>query len=302
MMYPENDLLTSALACFRKERPRDSHKGDYGRVLILAGSEGMTGAAFLCAKAALHMGTGLVYLAAPRGLLPVYESLLPEAVKYPVGHKEDLWFKEEHFTELSALSHGKHVVVLGPGLGSHAETEKLVRALLETPEFAMDAHALILDADGLNVWQRYRPELQEVASGFGGKMILTPHEGEMAGLTGLSVDEIHQNREQVAGDLASKLSGATVVLKGNRTVCTDGQSIYINTTGNPGMATGGSGDVLAGMIAGLAATDGAHLPILQIGAYAAALHGHCGDLAAKKYGQRFVTATYLIEEMGELCK
>lgn len=297
-MCRENDVLQAALDCFCEERLPDTHKGDYGRVFILAGSQGMTGAACLCAEAALHMGAGLVYLACPAGLLHTYECLVPEAVKIPVGTAEDRWFKETHFTDLLEAVRGKDVLVLGPGLGRHPETEKLVRALLEDSSFGQDARAILIDADALNVWEKYRPELETIGSP---KIILTPHEGEFARLTGNSAEEIHAHRVQTANAFAKALSGATVILKGTGTVCTNGANTYVNTTGNPGMATGGSGDVLAGMLAGLVATDGKTKDLYTLCTYGVALHGFVGDRAAEKYGQRFVTAGYLIEEMGAIC-
>ena len=296
-MNVKNNFLQAALACFNAERLPATHKGDYGRVLIIAGSRGMTGAACLCGRAALHMGAGLVYLACPGGLIHTYECLVPEAVKIPVGNQEDFWFKEEHFTAILKLTRGKDAIVLGPGLGAAPETKKLIRALLEEPSFGQDAKGIILDADGLNAWAKYRPELEAIASP---KLILTPHEGEFARLTGKTLQEIHGNREKQARDFAGCLSGATVILKGAGTVCTDGAQTCVNTTGNPGMATGGSGDVLAGMLAGLVATE-KDTDLFTLCTYGVALHGLCGDRAAEKYGQRFVTAGCLIEEMGALC-
>ncbi|MBP3391924.1 MAG: NAD(P)H-hydrate dehydratase [Clostridia bacterium] len=294
----ENDLLQSALACFCRKRKADTHKGDYGKVLVIAGSIGMTGAAYLCSKAALHTGAGLVYLASPGGLTATYERLIPEAVKIPVGKTEDQWFSEDHFTQLLALSKEKDAVVIGPGLGTRPETRKLVRALLEAPDFAPEAAGIVLDADGLNAWAGYGPELAAVASN---RLILTPHEGEFSRLTKVPVASIHQNRVKAARDFSKTLADAVVVLKGHETVIARGEDIDINTTGNPGMASGGSGDVLAGMLAGLVATDGKMEPLQKLCAYGVALHGRCGDLAAEKYGERFITAGCLIEEIGALC-
>ncbi|MBR5279848.1 MAG: NAD(P)H-hydrate dehydratase [Clostridia bacterium] len=294
----QKDILQSALHCFTHKRVADTHKGDYGKVLVIAGSVGMTGATCLCGKAALHMGAGLVYLAAPGGLISTYECLLTEAVKLPVGKKEDLWFCEAHYGELLTLSKGKDVVVIGPGLGSRPETAKLIRSLLQTPDFAPDAAGIIVDADGLNAWAQYLPELTAIASK---RLVLTPHEGEFARLSKQTASEIHSNRERMAADFAQKLSGATVILKGAQTIITNGEALCVNTTGNPGMATGGSGDVLAGMLAGLVATEGKKEDLYTLCTYGVALHGHCGDLAAAKYGERFITAGCLIEEMGALC-
>lgn len=297
-MVVREDILQSALTCFRKKRSADTHKGDYGKVLVIAGSIGMTGAAYLCGKAALHTGAGLVYLASPEGLISTYECLLPEAVKIPIGTGDDQWFQEAHYTQLMELSKGKDVVVIGPGLGGRPEIGKLVRALLQTPEFAPDAYGIILDADGLNAWMRYNEELAEIASK---RLILTPHEGEFARLTKQSAAAIHGNREEVAGAFSRKLSGATVILKGYKTVTTNGIETCVNATGNPGMATGGSGDVLTGMLAGFVATEGKMEDLFTLCTYGVALHGRCGDLATAKYGERFVTAGCLIEEIGALC-
>lgn len=294
----ERNILQAALHCFNKKRPADTHKGDYGKVLVIAGSLGMTGAAYLCGKAALHMGAGLVYLASPGGLISTYECLLPEAVKIPVGTKDDQWFHEAHYATLLELSKDKDAIVIGPGLGQRPETRKLVRSLLQTPEFAPDATGIILDADGLNAWGKYMPELTAIASK---RVILTPHEGEFSRLTAQRVDVVHQNRVDMAKAFSQKLSNGIVILKGNETVTTDGTDVCVNTTGNPGMATGGSGDVLAGLLAGLVATDGQMEDLYTLCTYGVALHGRCGDLAAEKYGERFVTASCLIDEIGALC-
>lgn len=289
-----------ALAFFDRPRAADTHKGDYGKVLILAGSEGMTGAAMLCASAALHTGAGLVYLAAPRGLLPIYETALPEAVKCPVGTERDYCFAFSHLGELLRLSADKDVIAVGPGLGAQADTRRMIRTLLTEPAFAPKARAVILDADGLNAWEREPERLREVAARFGGKLILTPHEGEMARLTGMPAAEIHADRASAAVRLATELSGAWVVLKGSGTVVTNGDTAWRNTTGNAGMATGGSGDVLTGMIAGLAATDGKTTDTGMLTRYAVWLHGFCGDRAAERYGERYLTARLIIEEIGEV--
>ena len=281
-----------------------THKGDYGRVFIIAGSEGMTGAAMLCAESALRAGAGLVYLFAPGKLLPVYEIGCREAVKIKVGDDSDAYFTERHIRQIrETVTDG--AVVLGPGLGRNPETVRFVHCLLA--ELSSAGVPVILDADGL-----YACGLQaEPLSRYDIPLIITPHAAELARLTGLELPYINQNRARAAEETARK-TGAITVLKGSGTVIAahfPGEAeevrLRLNSTGNPGMATGGSGDVLAGILAGIiasdpsaSANDRAHLyELVRCGVY---IHGLCGDIAAEKYGERAVKAGDLTEMLKEV--
>lgn len=280
-----------------------THKGDYGRVFVIAGSEGMTGAAMLCAESALRAGAGLVYLFAPGKLLPVYEIGCREAVKIKVGDDNEAYFTERHIRQIKDVINGG-VAVLGPGLGRNPATIRFVHCLLA--EFSSAGIPVILDADGLYA---YRLQAESISQ-YENPIILTPHAAELARLTGRELSYVNQNRAQAAEETARK-TGAITVLKGSGTIIAAYFSdeaevrLRVNSTGNPGMATGGSGDVLAGILAGIIASDSSapvndrgHLyELVRCGVY---IHGLCGDIAAEKYGERAVKAGDLTEMLKEV--
>lgn len=298
----------SFLSYYKAKRNTDSHKGDYGRVYIVAGSEGMTGAAMLCAESALRTGAGLVYLFAPGKLLPIYEIACREAVKIKVGDEEDCFFRQTHIRQIvdtiSRFSE-KSVVVIGPGLGLNNETKSFIRLLLSELS-ALDL-PVILDADGLNslkgradLLKEYYSEKKEK------KLIITPHTAELSRLIKKDVDHINKNRSNCACE-ASHFTGAITVLKGNRTVVAEtlregNSQIYINESGNPGMATGGSGDVLSGILAGIIASHDCRMDVSLyfLVCTAVYIHGLCGDIATAKYGERAVKAGDLTDMLKEV--
>lgn len=275
-------------------RKAQTHKGVYGKVFVIAGCEGMTGAAMLCAEAAIRSGAGLVYLFSPGKILPVYEISCREAVKIKIGDDGDSHFKEKHVREVSNVilsTKENSVVVIGPGLGRNPETALFVRGVLN--EIKDKNIPIILDADGLNAYKgRVIPE----------GLILTPHVAELSRITGYRIKYIEENRKEAAV-CASKNFKSVLVLKGNGTIVTNEKEIYVNETGNPGMATGGSGDVLAGIIAGIVVTSNACdekkslFELVCIGVY---IHGLCGDIGTKKYGERALCAGDLIDMMKEV--
>jgi NAD(P)H-hydrate epimerase len=222
-------------------RSPTSHKGTYGHLLVVAGSSGKTGAAILAVQGALRCGTGLVSLCAPVLLNTVYETSLLEAMTVPM--RSDSALTIEDYSLIMDSLEGKRAVVLGPGLGQEPDTEDMVRELYQECQLPM-----VVDADGLNI---LASSAEGLVSNPGGPRIVTPHPGEMSRLTGKSTSTIQKNRLQAAADFASQ-NKLIVVLKGAGTVIAapDGR-IAINTTGNPGMASGGVGDVLAGIIGGL---------------------------------------------------
>ena len=245
-------------------RRRESHKGDYGRVLLLCGSEGLTGAARLAAKAALRAGSGLVYLGVPEKIYPIIAAGAGSEIVFPLPCDEagrlcmaSLPAITERLSEMDA-------VLLGPGLGRSEELKRLVQALLSICRVP-----LVLDADGINAVAAHI----EVLRGCACPVVLTPHDGEFLRLGG---DPKAADRTQEAMRLANR-THAVLLLKGSRTVITDGLNIYVNHTGNPGLAAGGSGDVLTGVIAALLAQGATPVRAAACGAY---LHGLAGDLCA----------------------
>jgi len=268
------------------------HKGDFGKVLIIAGAEGMTGAAQLCAKAALRSGAGLVYIACPRKLLTIYETTVPEAVKIPLGTEESSFFTDEFTDELIKFSKNADVVLIGPGLGRKDETETFVRNFVKRSEKC----SLIIDADALYA---YRNDIETLKNDLESTdFVITPHDGEFSNLTGEPAP--FKDRLTLARQLAYYLNG-NVLLKGSSTIianCTNG--FTVNLTGNSGIATAGSGDVLAGIIAGIAASN--NVSIYEAAYCGAYIHGLSGDIAADKLTEICVNATDIIENLANAYK
>jgi NAD(P)H-hydrate epimerase len=267
-------------------RPADSHKGDFGRVTIVAGSRGKTGAAHLAAMGALRSGAGLVTIATPSSCVPIVASMAPEYMAEPLSESKEGMVSKAGLDRLLDLHHD--VIACGPGIGRSAGVGEFVRALLEragTP--------LVLDADALTV-------LADDPGSLVGRedrdVIITPHPGEMARLIGASIDDVQANRIDVAAEFASSRR-VYVVLKGHRTIiATPEGGVFINPTGNAGLATGGTGDVLTGMIAAwlaqlLDAEAACRLAVF--------LHGAAGDLAEADEGQVAMTATDVLGYLGD---
>jgi ADP-dependent NAD(P)H-hydrate dehydratase / NAD(P)H-hydrate epimerase len=258
-------------------RARDSNKGTYGRVLVMGGSRGKSGAAAMAGQAALRAGAGLVTVAAPESVLPIIAISMPELMTEPLAETPEGTIANQSIT---ALLKDKTVVAIGPGLTTHMETSTFVRRVGSECRSQM-----VIDADGLNALAGFEGDL--------GGAVLTPHPGEMARLIGKDIPYVTSNRNEVAKDFA-KTRNAYVVLKGYRSIVAapDG-SIYINPTGNPGMATGGTGDILTGIIAGILAQQhlGSFIERLCLAVY---LHGFAGDLAAQEVGEESLVATDLL--------
>jgi NAD(P)H-hydrate epimerase len=263
-------------------RVADSNKGSFGRVLVVAGSRGMSGAAVLCAGGALRGGAGLVRLAVPAEILPTAAAANPCYLTAPLPQDEHGCLSTQAEAELLALAKTNDVIALGPGLGQSPALTALVPTLL-----AQIAAALVLDADGLNALQR-RTEVLRPRSA---PTILTPHPGEFARLAGTTVAQVQAQRPEWAGRFASD-HGVVLVLKGHGTVVTDGRRVYQNWTGNPGMATGGAGDVLTGLIAALLGQGLEAFAAAQLGVY---LHGLAGDLARDDLGEISLIASDLLD-------
>ena len=249
-------------------RPPDSHKGRTGHLLVVAGSTGKTGAAAMTAMAALRCGAGLVTLGVLQSLNPILEAQLIEAMTLPLAESPQGSLSTQAFDAIRLAAEGKQCVALGPGLGTAPQTRDLVRRMIQELDLPM-----VIDADGLNNLAGSTACLE----GRRAPTVLTPHPGEMARLTKRSVPQIQADRVSAARDMATRL-GVHLVLKGARTVVAapDGQ-IWINATGNPGMASGGMGDVLTGLIAGLMAQGCGPAEASQAGVY---LHGLAADILA----------------------
>ncbi|MBR3779313.1 MAG: NAD(P)H-hydrate dehydratase [Clostridia bacterium] len=268
-------------------RTADSHKGTYGTLLTLCGSYGMAGAALLCARGALRSGVGLLRAAVPQSVYPLLVEAIPEAVFHAVAERDGC-FSAAAIPAIDEALATADAVVVGCGMGRGEEQTALVRHIL-----THSTVPVILDADGINA---ISPHIlaEETRSA---PLILTPHPGEMARLLDVSTAEVQANRQMVACRLAREV-GAVVVLKGHRTLIAspDGEAAE-NPTGNPGMATGGSGDVLAGIIGSLAAQGLAPYAAAVCGVY---LHGAAGDVAAARHSEHGMLPTDLIEELGSL--
>jgi len=270
---------------FAKRSP-GAHKGDFGHVLVIGGSRGKTGAAAMAGLAALRAGAGLVTVASAASAIAVIAAHAPELMTeaLPETDTGDISLRAFDSNRLTDLIRGKDVVALGPGLGTHPETISVVRRLVTEKGVP-----IVVDADGLNAL---------AGSEFsGGRLILTPHPGEMARLAGSTTAEVQANRDGIARTFAMKRK-ITLVLKGRRTLLAfpDGR-VQVNTTGTPAMATGGSGDILTGLIAGLLA----QFPGSPDDALAAAvyLHGRCGELGADALGEKSLIATDMLQFLPE---
>ena len=271
-------------------RLADSNKGDFGHALVVGGSVGKAGAAAMAGIAALRVGAGLATVATPLSVLPTVAGFAPELMTEPLADTDGgtIGVRSFEFGLLDSLTEGKRAIAIGPGLGRHLETQELVRTCVERYR-----GPLILDADALNAFQGANERL----TGYGRSVILTPHPGEMARLVGTNVDEVQKDRLGLARLFASA-HHVTVVLKGHRTLTVhpDGTA-WVNPTGNPGMATGGTGDILTGMIAGFVAQNPEH--VFEAVVAAVFLHGLAGDVARDSVGEYSLTATDLIAALPE---
>ena len=265
-------------------RKPDTHKGDYGRVLLLCGSRGYTGAAALAAMGALRCGAGLVYLAVPDSIYAIEAVKVTEPVVLPMPDENGM-FSCKTPAEIEKLLPRMDAVLIGPGIGCSDgtfETVKYVLASFDGP--------VILDADGINVLQGHI----DILRGRTNPTILTPHTGEFLRLGGHATGDRISDAKQFAME-----TGTIVLLKGNRTVITDGCDVYINPTGNPGMAVGGSGDVLSGMIAALLGQGISPILSAACGAW---LHGAAGDICAREIGQYGMLPTDMLQVLPRLLK
>jgi ADP-dependent NAD(P)H-hydrate dehydratase len=267
-------------------RPRDGHKGRFGHVLVIAGSRGMAGAAALCGAGALRSGAGLVRVATAAEVQPTVASFEPSFMTYPLPCDPlgRILFETAR-PELERLIEPATVIAVGPGIGQSQESAKLLRFLiLETDK------PLVIDADGLNALVGQT----ELLSGLKRPVVITPHPGEFARLSGAPVKTVQAERIERAAALAAIAEPLVVVLKGAGTVVSDGKRYYVNTTGNPGMATGGTGDVLTGVIAALL---GQKLPAFEAAQLGVFIHGVAGDIARDQHGETGLIAGDIVDAL-----
>ncbi len=271
-------------------RNLDTHKGDYGHLLVIAGSVGKTGAAAMACQAALRMGAGLVTLAIPKSLNGIMEMKLTEVMTEPLPETPKQTLSLRAFSTITRLCENKRAVIIGPGLGTFKETQSLVLKLVKALNLP-----IILDADGLTALAT-QPKILPVTNR---SLILTPHPGEMARLIRSQVKEVLEDRIGLSRSF-SQSQHVHLVLKGHPTlISTPKGELFINPTGNPGMASGGTGDVLTGMIGGLVCQGFDILPSLQMAVY---LHGMAGDVGAQERGEKSLIATDIIERIPALLK
>jgi len=265
-------------------RAPDCHKGDCGKVLLLSGSRGYTGAATLTAMGALRSGAGLVYLAVPESIYEIEAVKLTEPVVLPLPDRGGT-MSPDAVKNLLKLLPGKDAVLIGPGCGISEGVLSAVTTVLEEYQ-----GPVVLDADGINVLKAHKDILRRRTS----PTILTPHDGEFRRLGGA----LNNDRIRCAADMAKEL-GVIVLLKGHRTVITDGEHCYLNETGNSGMAVGGSGDVLSGILVSLL---GQGIAPLEAAACAAWLHGAAGDICAKEIGTYGMLPSDMLHVLPRLLK
>lgn len=262
-----------------QRRPRIAHKGDFGHVLIVAGSTGKSGAAVMAANSAVRGGAGLVTLAGPSGIHTILEMKTTEAMTLPLPDLGNGFLGEAAVPAIVGASSGKDAVAIGPGIGSNRETVQLIHTLIAELDLP-----LVIDADGLNALAQAPDTLLRKKSA---KIVLTPHPGEMARLTGGTVAAVESDRIAAARNFAEAY-GVNVILKGARTVIAapDG-TVAINGSGNPGMASGGMGDVLTGLLVALIGQGYPPFTACRLGVF---LHGHAADLVAADKGEIGISA------------
>ncbi len=269
-------------------RPMSAHKGDFGKVAVIAGSRGMTGAACLASTAALKAGCGLVKLVCPAGVNPILESMMPEVMTWPVPETPDGSLALSAVESIRTLLEWADVLAIGPGLSGNKETVSLIREIIR----AENRLPVVIDADGLNAFAGH-PELLENP---GSPRILTPHPGELSKLTGLTIADILADPAETAAEWSNRWQ-SVLILKGASTCIgvPDGR-VFVNTTGNSGMGSGGTGDVLTGITAGLLAQGISPADAAVCSVY---LHGLAGDLAAEAGSDRALTAGDLTAFLGD---
>ena len=279
MMQLNHERVLSILP----DRAADAHKGDFGKILLLCGSKGYTGAAYLAAQASLRSGAGLVFLGVPESIYAIEAIKLNEAIVFSLPEEDGKLGADAVPAILDRLPK-MDAVLIGPGLGQSAGVFEVVKVVLEQAQCPV-----LLDADGINLIAAHK----DIVRGRTAPTILTPHAGEFGRLGG------NPEERTVAAEAMAKDLGCILLLKGHHTVITDGGTTYINTTGNPGMAVGGSGDVLSGIITALLGQGIAPLEAAACGAW---IHGAAGDICAAEIGQYGMLPTDMLNVLPRLLK
>ncbi len=268
-----------------KPRLADAHKGDFGKICIIGGSVGMSGAAALAGRAALRAGAGLVRVAVPKSILPIVAAVEPCFTTIPLPEDSLGQISSRAISGILDAASKNDAVAFGPGVGTSSELRSALEGLLGQVDLR-----LVIDADGLN----NLAGIKNWPSSLKAKPILTPHPGEMKRLwSSLFREQLPPDRQRQAAILAQQ-TRSVVVLKGSGTVVTDGENVYINRTGNPGTATAGSGDVLTGVITALLGQGLSNFDAAALGAY---IHGLAGDIAAETLGQVSLITTDIIDSL-----
>jgi len=286
----QNVITAPDIAALLAPRRPDANKGSFGHVLVIGGSVGKAGAAAMAGMSVLRAGAGLSTVATAKTVLATVAGFHPEVMTEPLEETEagTISMRALEYDRLDALVHGKTVLAVGPGISRNSETAEFVRAVIGKYKTAM-----VVDADGLNAFEGCAEKL----SGKDHELVITPHPGEMARLTGRSVVEIQRDRLAAARTFARE-HHVIVVLKGHRTqIAHPGGEVWVNTTGNPGMATGGTGDILTGMAAGFVAQNPTR--VFEAVLTAVHLHGLAGDIACESMGEHSLVATDLVRALPE---
>jgi hydroxyethylthiazole kinase-like uncharacterized protein yjeF len=283
-----NVITARDIAPMISPRPAESNKGSYGHVLVVGGSLGKAGAAAMAGMAALRVGAGLSTVATPKSVIATVAGFHPELMTDPLVETKDGTIAADASDRIKESAKGKSVLAIGPGISRDPQTAELIQSLVAVLQVPV-----VLDADGLNAFEGRSDEL----SGKGRTLVITPHPGEMARLVRCTVADVQKDRLGVARKFAREHE-LIVVLKGHRTLVVrpDGEA-WVNTTGNPGMATGGTGDILTGMVAGMIAQnpEQAFFAVLA----AVHLHGLAGDVMREKVGEHSLVATDLLQGLPE---
>ena len=281
--------IADAIKSFPRHAP-GAHKGNFGHVLVIAGSAGYTGAAYLTSQAAALSGSGLVTLAIGKSIYPIMAEKLTEVMVRPFIETKDASLSLLAEKDLVAFSAKCDVLAIGPGISQNKETQDLVRNLIGRLD-----KPVVLDADGINACAGRLDAIKNAKA----KLVLTPHVGEMARLTGKDASEVEKARKDVALAFASEYN-TVLVLKGHNTiVAAPNGDVYVNETGNVGMASGGTGDVLTGMIASFIGQGCEPFTAAVLGTY---FHGLAGDMAVKEKGTLSLIATDLLNKLPEALK
>jgi hydroxyethylthiazole kinase-like uncharacterized protein yjeF len=284
-----NVITARDIASLIAPRPADSNKGSYGHVLVVGGSLGKAGAAAMAGIAALRAGAGLATVATAKSVLATVAGFHPELMTEPLPETDDGTISDNALDRIEKLAKGKSVLAIGPGISGNEHSAELVRSLVAKLQVP-----IVLDADGLNVFAVRAGEL----NGKGRTLVITPHPGEMARLVGGTVADVQKDRLGIARKFAHEHE-VIVVLKGNRTLVVRPDSeAWVNTTGNPGMATGGTGDILTGMVAGMIAQYPRN--VFEAVLAAVHLHGLSGDVMREKVGEHSLIATDLLQGLPDV--